>query len=225
MDPIVRGHRLDDKALKRLSADFEDLSAQEIIKWAFGESHFRAVTTSSFSDGVLAHLVTQENPSAKIVFIDTGFAFSETVQYVHRLHKVLGFNLEIIEPNVDLSQDVCGTEMCCQRRKVEPLISYLSGHEFWITGIRRTETSQRAEIPIVSWDTKYQVVKVNPIANWSDDDVAGYIDRFNLPVHPLVPLGYLSIGCAPVTSPVLDPDDPRSGRWPGSDKTECGLHV
>jgi phosphoadenosine phosphosulfate reductase len=110
-------------------------------------------------------------------------------------------------------------------RKVVPLDRALEGRQAWMTGLKRVDALTRAATPVVSWDETRRLVKVNPIATWTEDDVNQYAADHRLPIHPLVPRGYLSIGCAPTTRPVSPGEDPRAGRWAGSNKTECGLHV
>ncbi len=207
------------------STFFESSSASEIIEWVFEAGGDRVLATSSFSDVVLVHLICTQFQFPKVVFIDTGFSFPETLSFIKRVQSIYKFDLDIVSANLASSDSPCGSENCCLKRKVEPLQNYLSGYEYWITGIRRHETADRSNVEIVGFDEKYQVIKVNPLANWTDEQTFNFIEENNLPIHPLVAQGYLSIGCAPTTSPVLDPSDPRSGRWPGSEKTECGLHI
>ncbi|MBW3547497.1 MAG: phosphoadenylyl-sulfate reductase, partial [Actinobacteria bacterium] len=151
--------------------------------------------------------------------------FPETLAYVEQVQDRYGLNLRVIRPQVDADDrwrdDPDG---CCRVRKVEPLRRALAGRSAWVTGLRRADGPTRASIPVVGHDPKTGTVKVNPLATWSDDDVADYVRKRQLPVHPLSSEGYASIGCWPCTRPVGDGDDPRAGRWPGMGKTECGLH-
>jgi phosphoadenosine phosphosulfate reductase len=119
----------------------------------------------------------------------------------------------------------CGSERCCELRKVVPLGEALAERDAWMTGLRRAEAATRTEAPIVGLDAARGVVKVNPLATWSDQDVAGYVTDHSLPVHPLTREGFLSIGCAPTTRAVRPGEDPRAGRWAGTDKVECGIHL
>ena len=129
------------------------------------------------------------------------------------------------KPGPEAAAYPCGSRQCCQFRKVEPLRRALAGKRAWLTSLKRSDGPTRADAPIVSWDAAFGLVKVNPLATWTDDDIASYLADHDLPVHPLVPRGYLSIGCAPTTRPVADGEDARAGRWAGLDKSECGLHV
>lgn len=215
-----------------LPNDIDESDAPAVVRWAhqtFGEG---LVYTSSFEDPVLVHLVATHAPGTAIVLLDTQYLFAETWWFAERLRQRLGFDLVVeqgrnpdgsgLHPDDLWASDVEG---CCARRKVEPLNRVLSGKAAWITGIRRVDGPTRADAPVVSFDPARQLVKINPLAAWSDDDVATYIERFDLPVNPLSQRGYPSIGCWPCTRPVAPGEDKRAGRWSGQDKTECGLHV
>ena len=128
--------------------------------------------------------------------------------------RLLGKNLFARDPNE-----------CCRLRKVAPLSTALRGYSAWVTGLRRSESSTRANAPLITFDEAFKLVKVNPLADWSDDDLADYIDEHDVLVNPLVYEGYPSIGCAPCTAKPAEGADPRSGRWQGLSKTECGLHA
>ncbi|MHB1445728.1 MAG: phosphoadenylyl-sulfate reductase, partial [Acidimicrobiales bacterium] len=179
----------------------------------------------SFQDSVLIDVAVRQFPEIEVVFLDTGFHFPETLDYVETLRQRYDLNLRIIGPNLGPDDWPCGTERCCELRKVVPLARALVGRDAWMTGLRRAEAAVRAEAPIVGWDVGRGLVKVNPLATWSDQDVSGYVVDHGLPVHPLTSQGFLSIGCAPTTRAVLPGEDPRAGRWSGTDKTECGIHL
>ena len=198
-----------------------------MLRWAgdtFGE---QLVVTASFGDAVLVHLVSQVLPGADVVLLDTGYLFAETQWYAEQLRQRYHLELRILRPREDVTpnQWQTDTDGCCAARKVEPLQRALAGKSAWVTGLRRADSPIRAATPIVHHDLLRGVVKVNPIATWSDADVAHYAAVELLPEHPLASRGYPSIGCWPCTAPVTDGGDPRSGRWAGSAKTECGLHV
>jgi phosphoadenosine phosphosulfate reductase len=124
-----------------------------------------------------------------------------------------------------MDEFVCGTPRCCEVRKVEPLAKAIAGRQAWITGVKRVDTPERTGAPIVTWDANREMVKVNPLVTWTDADIDEYLAEKGLPLHPLTYVGYVSIGCAPTTQPVAEGQNPREGRWPGMDKTECGLHI
>jgi phosphoadenosine phosphosulfate reductase len=175
-------------------------------------------------DAVLIDLATKVDPGIEVVFIDTGYHFPETLDTVETVRRRYGLNLRIMtvkpfaEPLWQLDP-----ENCCSSVKVGQLDRALAGKVAWMSGLRRTEADSRAGAPIVGRDLR-GLVKVNPIATWNDDDVASYVETHDIPVNPLLRQGYGSVGCQPCTSLPTDPDDPRSGRWVGRDKTECGIH-
>jgi phosphoadenosine phosphosulfate reductase len=207
------------------SRRLEHQPATEIIRWAHERFETSLVLASSFQDCVLLDLAVQVAPEIEVVFLDTQYHFAETLWYVEQVRSRYDLNLRVLEP--ESRQDdrwLDDPDGCCKIRKVEPLLRALDGKAAWMTGLRRSETPQRAAAPIVSWDIGRGLVKVNPIAAWSDADVAGYATDRGLPEHPLRDRGYASIGCWPCTRPVHNGDDPRSGRWAGTDKIECGLH-
>jgi phosphoadenosine phosphosulfate reductase len=207
------------------AAEFETAPAGKVISWT-GERFGSNVTLAcSFQDCVIVDLAVRADPGIEVLFLDTGFHFDETWQFVHEVRSFYDLNLRIVRPGPEADAWPCGTDRCCELRKVRPLANALEGKDAWITGLKRCDASTRAAVPIVSWDDARGLVKVNPMATWSDEDVRHYVDDHGLPVHPLVSKGYLSIGCAPTTVPVAAGADPRSGRWAGSGKTECGLHV
>jgi phosphoadenosine phosphosulfate reductase len=212
--------------LAEISGSFEHAPASSVVKWAHERFGDGLVLAASFQDAVLIDLASRVVPDLDVVFLDTQYHFAETRWYVERVQERYGFNLIVMEPEVeadDLWQT--DTDKCCRLRKVEPLARALEGRGAWMTGLRRSEARTRATAPIVSYDIARGLVKVNPLANWTDLDVSGYVRDHELPVHPLSDRGYPSIGCWPCTRPVGEDEDPRSGRWAGLGKTECGLHL
>ena len=211
--------------LALVSKGFETAPASAVIRWAletFGES---VVLAASFEDIVLIDLVTRVVPGIEVVFLDTEAHFPETLDFVEQVRARYGLNLTVTKPGPEAAAHPCGTEQCCQFRKVEPLRRALAGKRAWLTSLKRSDGPTRAEAPIVSWDATFGLVKVNPLATWTENDITSYLADHDLPVHPLIPRGYRSIGCAPTTRPVAEGDDPRAGRWSGLDKSECGLHI
>jgi phosphoadenosine phosphosulfate reductase len=211
--------------LAAVSRELETASASAAIRWAvdtFGDS---VVLAASFEDIVLVDLVTKVAPGIEVIFLDTEAHFPETLSFVDEVRARYDLRLTVTKPGPEAAAFPCGTDQCCQYRKVEPLRRALAGKRAWLTSLRRTDGPTRAHAPIVSWDASFGLVKINPVVTWTDRDIASYLADHELPVHPLVPRGYLSIGCAPTTRPVADGEDPRAGRWAGLDKSECGLHV
>jgi phosphoadenosine phosphosulfate reductase len=213
--------------------ELEDATATEIMTWAHEEFGSKLAITSSMADTVMVHLAEQVAPGIDVIFLDTGYHFVETIGTRDAVQAVHNVNLLSITPVQTVAeQDAAygkdlfarNPDQCCAMRKVEPLNRALQGYSAWATGLRRADSPARANTPIVSWDAKRHLVKVAPIARWSDDDVADYIEQNSLMVNPLLDDGYLSIGCAPCTMRT-EGGDARSGRWAGLGKTECGIHL
>jgi phosphoadenosine phosphosulfate reductase len=208
-----------------LNERFERAPASEIIRWAADTFHPHLALTASMTDAVLIDLAVKVEPAIEVVFIDTGYHFPETLDTVELVRRRYGLNLRMMTvPHHDEELWKVDPENCCSAIKVGQLDRALAGKEAWMSGLRRAESPSRAEAPILSLDLR-GLVKINPIANWTDLDVQGYIADHDVPVNPLVHQGYPSIGCQPCTHPVEPGADPRSGRWAGKDKTECGLHL
>ena len=207
----------------------EQAHPTEVIRWAasaFGLDGL--VVTASFEDAVLVHLAATAVPGIEITLLDTQYLFAETRWLVEELTRSLSLNLRVIHPLADVVPDnrwQNDVEGCCHVRKVEPLNRALAGKQGWITGVRRADGPTRANAPVAAFDDGRGLVKINPIAAWSDDDMALYLQLHELPAHPLADKGYVSIGCWPCTRPVAPGEDKRAGRWSGHAKTECGLHV
>jgi len=216
---------LTDEDLATVSASMEQASPEDIVRWAadmFGE---RLCLTTSLTDAVLVDLVSRVAPGAEVIFLDTQYHFPETLDTLEVVRRRYPVKLTVRRPDVprdDLWRT--DTDACCAVRKVAQLETALAGKEAWLSGLRRDDSPDRADTPIVQRD-KRGLVKVNPIANWTDDDVALYIQLHDVPVNPLVARGYPSIGCWPCTQAVAEGADKRSGRWANSTKTECGLHL
>ncbi|MEY2478547.1 MAG: phosphoadenosine phosphosulfate reductase [Actinomycetota bacterium] len=214
-----------DAALAELNREFEHAPAQAIIEWAVEAFHPHLSLAASMTDAVLVDLAVKVEPSIEVTFIDTGYHFPETLETVERVRRHYGLNLRMMTvPPHDEELWKVDPENCCSAIKVGQLDRALAGKEAWMSGLRRAESPTRANAPIVVRDLR-GLVKVNPLATWSDLDVEGYIRDHDIITNPLLSQGYLSIGCWPCTKPVGEGDDPRSGRWSGSDKTECGLHL
>ncbi len=214
-----------DAELAELSRRFEQEPAQAVVAWAVEAFHPRLLLAASMTDAVLIDLVTRVEPSVEVLFIDTGYHFPETLQTVEDVRRRYGLNLRMMGPPAEPGEFWRVDRVaCCSAFKVAQLDAALEGKEAWMSGLRRDEAPTRADAPVVARDGR-GVVKVNPLATWSHADVARYIEENDVPVNPLVARGYPSIGCWPCTRPVGEDGDPRAGRWPGSNKTECGLHV
>ena len=207
--------------------------ALTVLKWAgdtFGDDF---AITSSMADGLLAHLASRVIPGVNVVFLDTGYHFAETIGTRDWITGVLPVTLvNVTPPQTVAEQDLSfgaklyerDPDLCCSLRKVTPLAEALAGYVAWGSGIRRDESPTRAGTRLVDWDAKRGMVKVNPIAAWTQDVVDAYIAEHQIPVNPLFEIGYGSIGCEPCTRPVAPGEDARAGRWAGKNKIECGIH-
>ena len=199
--------------------------ASKVVEWAVERFGRQLVLAASFQDVVLIDLAVKVDPGIEVVFCDTEAHFPETMEFVRQVTARYGLHLTVTRPEADAADWPCGTARCCELRKVAPLRRVLAAKRAWLTSLKRSDSPTRAKIPVVGWDAVFGLVKVNPLATWTDADIDGYLSDHSLPVHPLVPKGYLSIGCAPTTRPVAEGEDHRAGRWAGSEKTECGLHA
>jgi phosphoadenosine phosphosulfate reductase len=219
--------------ISHVGAELEVAPAEAIIEWAVATFGARFCVTSSMGDAVLADLAAKVAPGVDVVFLDTGYHFVETIGTRDAVEATMKVNLLTITPVQSVAEqdaaygkDLYKTDpdLCCNLRKVQPLAAALGEYDAWATGLRRAETHNRVIAPVVGWDARKGKVKVSPLARWSDDDIQRYIADNHVLVNPLVYDGYPSIGCAPCTRRVAPGDDPRSGRWAGTNKTECGIH-
>ena len=222
--------------VRALNGRFEDRSPQEVLEWTFETFSDDAVMGTGFgySGVALLHMVNDINPHATVFFLDTDLLFPETYELRDELQDRYDVTLERVHSGMSLDQQAeeHGEELwnrnpdrCCFIRKVKPLRRYLSDRAAWITAIRRDQSATRARTAILEWNELNEVVKVNPLATWTADEVWAFIEAHDLPYNPLHDEGYPSLGCIPCTAPVTSGDDERAGRWAGSSKTECGLHL
>ncbi|HEX5365429.1 MAG TPA: phosphoadenylyl-sulfate reductase [Acidimicrobiales bacterium] len=219
--PVTAFH---DEELAELDAEFESATAPQIIRWAVDNFSPHLCLAASMQDAVLIDLATKVDPGIEVVFIDTGYHFPETLETVEVVRRRYGLNLRMMTvAHHDEELWKVDPENCCSAVKVGQLDRALAGKAAWMSGLRRAEAPTRAQAPVVARDLR-GLVKVNPLATWTDEDVAGYIVDHQVPVNPLLHQGYTSIGCQPCTTRPLDGADPRSGRWAGRTKTECGIH-
>ena len=212
-----------------------EASAAEVVAWVarnFGAD--AAAVACSMADAALPHLVAEHLPGVDVLFLDTGYHFTETYATRDEVARALDVRIVDVTPDQTVAEQDAefgaklferDAALCCARRKVAPLQQALGGYELWFTGVRRDEAPTRTNTPLVTWDERNGLVKVNPVAAWSFDDVLAYAAEHKAPVNLLVDFGYPSIGCEPCTKQVAPGEDPRSGRWAGQAKTECGLHV
>lgn len=230
--------RPSDEELRELSFGFEAQSAQEVLQHAMDQYFPHIILACSFGaeDVVLLDMLHQINPRATSFYLDTDFLFQETSEVRDRIISKYGLSCEqiiqvkpLLTPEEQANQYgqvlwLSNPNQCCALRKVEPLARILRGYSAWVTGIRRDQGPTRANAGLVEWDAKFELIKFNPLAAWTSEDVWGYIRDHDVPYNALHDRNYPSIGCTHCTSPVMPGEDPRSGRWRDLEKTECGLH-
>ncbi|MDQ3822903.1 MAG: phosphoadenylyl-sulfate reductase [Actinomycetota bacterium] len=208
--------------------DFEAMSAEELLRWAYDEFGDRLCLTCSWQrqSSALVHMVSELGLDVDVVELDTLVLFPETYETRDRLVERYGLSLRSVRP-VDAPDRLWETDVdrCCHIRKVEPLERALAGYDAWITGVRREQSPSRATAQKVEWSERYGVWKIQPLVDWNAKRVDAYLHVNEIPYNPLHDRGYPSIGCVPCTRPVTAGEDERAGRWTGSDKLECGIHV
>jgi phosphoadenosine phosphosulfate reductase len=221
--------------MARLADRFERAPAEEVLAWAAERYAGRIVLTCSWQQqsSVLVDMLHRIEAQVRIVELDTGLLFPETHATRDRLVERYGLEVERIEPGQSVAEQAAtegprlwerNPDRCCALRKVAPLEGALQGMDAWITGIRRAQADSRASVRKLQLDERRGLVKVQPLADWTDEDVRGYLYAHDVPYNPLHDRGYPSLGCVPCTRAVGAGEHPRAGRWAGSAKTECGLH-
>ena len=223
-------------ALTPINRRFRHRSLDDLLQWSlltYGDNLTQVTSFGPTGMVILDHLA-RLSPGIRIVTIDTNFFFEETYALWEKVQRRYPINLDIRQTSLtpEAQALACGDELwntdpdkCCHLRKVLPLQEALQGMDAWITGLRRDQSPTRTEIPLITWDTKYQMVKLNPLTNWTNRQVWSYIVEHKLPYNPLHDQGYASIGCTHCTQCTPDTSDERSGRWRGRSKTECGIHT
>ena len=224
-----------------LDARFSHAPAEDILVWAWDRFGQRAAIGTSFQGAglVMMHLAKERGLQFPVFTLDTGLLFPETVELKKRLEDFFGYPIESLEPDLTIEQQAAAhgpelwarePDLCCTMRKVLPLQSKLSELDCWITGLRRQQSDTRSKIGIVElyvFDAAIgrDIVKVNPMANWTREEVWEYIKRHKIPYNPLHDAGYRSIGCWPCTRKTASGENERAGRWTGFNKAECGIHT
>jgi phosphoadenosine phosphosulfate reductase len=233
---VVRTLPLSPVDVDRVATEFEGRTAEEVLAWAVERFAGRIVLTCSWQrqSSVVVDMLHRMGAEVRVVELDTGLLFPETYATRERLIERYGLDVELVAPRRTVEEQAQdeGPELwarepdrCCGLRKVEPLERALEGMDAWITGIRRAQSASRAGARKVELDIRRGVVKIQPLVDWSDEDVQGYLYAHDVPYNPLHDEGYPSIGCVPCTRPVQQGEDPRAGRWAAFGKTECGLHL
>lgn len=223
------------EALKDHAATLETADAGDIVRWAseqFG-SKLTFATSLGIEDCVIVDMIARQSLPVSLFTLDTGLLFPETYALKDEIEKKYGVAIKAVKPEFSVAEQAAreGAELwlrnpdqCCELRKMEPLRGELAKWDAWMTAIRRDQTPERANAPVVSWDGRFGLIKINPLVRWTYADVQAYVHEHHVPYNPLHDQSYPSIGCVPCTSPVKPGEDPRSGRWRGNEKTECGLH-
>ena len=206
----------------------------DVLRWGAREFGDTMCISSSMTDAVLAHLAARAQPGVPVLFLDTGYHFAETIGTRDAVEATMPVSVRTVQPLWTVAEQDADLmprlherdpDRCCWLRKVEPLGRALAPYSAWVSGVRRDESASRRDTPVVAWDPRRAVVKIHPLATWTQADVDAYVDEHGVLVNPLVSDGYPSVGCAPCTSRPEPGADPRSGRWAGREKTECGIHV
>jgi phosphoadenosine phosphosulfate reductase len=212
------------------------LTPQDILRWAVSEFHPRLTMATAFgAEGCcLIHMLAEIEPGVRVFNLETGYQFPETLELRQRLKERYGIEVELVRPELTVADYEAKhggplyrrrPDQCCHDRKIVPLRRALAGYDAWISAIRRDQSADRALADIVQWDTRFDMIKVNPLLNWTRRDVWTFLVAHDIPYNPLHDQGYASIGCWPCTRAVSAGEDERAGRWAGTDKTECGLNV
>jgi phosphoadenosine phosphosulfate reductase len=228
--------RLSAEEIAEASARLEGKSPQEILRWAVQTFHPRLTMATAFgAEGCcILHILAEIEPNVRVFNLDTGYQFRETYELRERIRERYGIEVEYVRPEMDVADYEAEhggplynlrPDQCCHDRKVAPLRRAVEGYDAWISAIRRDQTNHRAVAGVVQWDPKFDLVKVNPLLSWTKSDVWRFILDNSIPYNPLHDQGYPSIGCWPCTVAVGEGADERAGRWAGTAKKECGLHV
>jgi len=213
-----------------------DATPEEALRWAVDRFGDKLTMATAFgAEGCcLIHMLAEIDPGIRIFNLETGYQFPETLQLRERIKERYGIEVEFVRPETTVAEYEVEhggplyrlrPDQCCHDRKLQPLRRAVVGYEAWISAIRRDQTSHRAAAGVVQWDAKFNLVKVNPLLTWTRTDVWNFILKHDIPYNPLHDQGYPSIGCWPCTAAVGEGEDERAGRWAGSVKKECGLHV
>jgi len=228
--------RPSDDEIAAASRELDGGTPYQILAWAVRRFHPKLLMATAFGpEGCcILHILSEIEPGVRVINLDTGYQFAETLELRERIRERYGIAVELIRPDrtvAEYEQEHGGPlyvhrpDQCCYDRKVLPLRRAVKGYAAWISAIRGDQTEQRKAAGVVQWDAKFELVKVNPLLRWSKKDVWKFIVDHDVPYNPLHDQGYPSVGCWPCTAPVEDGGDERSGRWAGSQKKECGLHV
>lgn len=214
--------------------ELRDGTAYDVIAWAAETFGDRFAVAASMQDTVLLHLAGSIVPGVDALFLDTGYHFTQTLNVRDRVAASYPVNVATLAPAQTVAEqdDAYGArlyerdpDLCCALRKTHPLDDALDGYDAWATGLRRAESASRADTPVVTFDERRERIKLAPLAAWTDEQVDDYVKEHDVIMNPLLSQRYPSIGCAPCTARIAPGADPRSGRWSGTTKVECGIHL
>jgi phosphoadenosine phosphosulfate reductase len=222
--------------MARVNHVLADKPPPAVLRWAVDRFQSRLTMATAFgAEGCcLIHMLADIGKPIRIFNLDTGYQFAETLELRERIKERYGIEVEFIRPELSVAEYEAEhggplyrhrPDQCCHDRKVLPLKRAVVGYDAWVSAIRGDQTAHRAKADLVQWDAKFSLVKVNPLLSWKKKDVWDFVRLHDVPYNPLHDQGYPSIGCWPCTRPVAEGEDERSGRWSGSSKKECGLHV
>ncbi len=221
--------------IREANARLENAWPEEVLAWTFETFGSNVATGTGFglSGVALMHILSRVRPSAIVFYLDTDLLFPEAYDLKIRLEKRLGIKILRLHSELSLQDQAAregdnlwrtNPDRCCFLRKVQPLRQFLASKDAWVTAVRRDQSPTRRNTAVVEWEPIHNIVKINPMASWTDQDVRQYIALHELPYNPMHDWGYPSIGCIPCTKPVKNGQDIRSGRWQEHDKMECGIH-
>ena len=233
-EPLVLTAQLSDE-LSQANQRLEQSSPEEIIRWAVDRFFPRLTMATAFGpEGcAIIYMLSRIQPRTYVFNLETGYQFTETLELRDRLAEKYGIEVELKKPELTVAQYEAkhggplyktNPDQCCMDRKVKVLRQAVHGMHAWMSGIRRDQSPDRADAPIIGWDAKFNLVKISPLAKWTKSDVWKLITQEGIPYNPLHDKGFPSIGCWPCTQSVMFGQDERAGRWSGNAKTECGLH-
>jgi phosphoadenosine phosphosulfate reductase len=222
--------------IAEISERLNHRSPQDILRWAVAEFFPRLTMATAFGPegNCIIHMLAEIEPRVRIFNLDTGYQFRETLELRERIKERYGIAVEMVQPDLPVPEYekehggplyVHRPDQCCHDRKLVPLRRSVEGYQAWISAIRKDQTADRARASVVQWDAKFNLVKINPLLHWTKGDVWKFIMAHDVPYNPLHDQGYPSIGCWPCTRAVQNGEDERAGRWAGTVKKECGLHV
>ncbi len=223
--------------LRRAAWRLEEAEPEVILDWAL-KTYADGLTLSLSFGGaegmILLDMLWRQGAKVRIFTLDTGFLFKKTVEFREQVMERYRMPFEVVHPELTVAEQARqfgdrlyknNSDLCCYIRKVEPQRRALADYDAWVTGIRRDQTQQRANTPVVGWEERFTAAKIAPLASWSTEQVRDYVERHEVPLNPLLEQGYKSIGCEPCTQKVADGKQSRAGRWADTEKTECGLHT